>query len=134
MFLYVGTCFFARLHLQRHPLTLEFCAPSLTGLLLLYTLFVLYILYKLYVLLIYIHCVIYVRLLDLFRTVFPCSNGSGRLIMDTGKVHSIKHCHVDVTNYANPINCSCDTPEGGHRKWIHEQGLKTNQGPSAAET
>ena len=57
--------------------------------------------------------------------------------MDTEKVHSIKHCHVDsndVTNYANPINCSCDAPEGGHKKWVHEQGLKTNQGPSAAKT
>ena len=54
--------------------------------------------------------------------------------MDTEKVHSIKHCHVDVTNSANPINCSCDAPEGGHKKWVHEQGLKTNQGPSAAKT
>ena len=54
--------------------------------------------------------------------------------MDTEKVHSIKHCHVDVTNYANPINCCCDGPEGGHKTWVHEQGLKTNQGPSAAKT
>ncbi len=36
--------------------------------------------------------------------VFPYSNGSNRLFMDTEKAHSIKHCHVDVTNYANPIN------------------------------
>jgi hypothetical protein len=70
----------------------------------------------------------------LFRTVFPYRNRSGRLIMDTEKVHSIKHCHVDVTNYANPINCCCDAPEGGHKKWVHEQGLNTNQGPSAAKT
>jgi hypothetical protein len=69
----------------------------------------------------------------LFRTVFPYSNGSVCLIMDTEKVHSIKHFHVDVTNYANAINCSCDAPEVGHRKWVHEQGLKTNQGPSAAK-
>ena len=54
--------------------------------------------------------------------------------MDTEKVHSIKHCHVDVTNYANPINCCCDGPEGGHKTWVHEQGLKTNQGPSSAKT
>ncbi len=70
----------------------------------------------------------------MFRTVFPYRNGSGSLIMDTEKVHSIKHCHIDVTNYPNPINCSCDAPEGGHRKWVHEQGLKTNQDPSAAKT
>jgi hypothetical protein len=74
------------------------------------------------------------RLLDLFRTVFPYRNGSNRLIMDTETAHSIKHCHVDVTNYANPINCCCDGPEGGHKVWVHEQGLRTNQGPTAAKT
>jgi hypothetical protein len=54
--------------------------------------------------------------------------------VDTEKVHSINHCHVDATNYANPINCCCDGPEGGRRKWVHLQGLKTNQGPSSAQT
>jgi hypothetical protein len=33
------------------------------------------------------------RLLELFKSVFPYSNGVNRLIMDTVKVHSIKHCH-----------------------------------------
>ena len=54
--------------------------------------------------------------------------------MDTEKAHSIKHCHVDVANYANPINCGCDGPEGGHKTWVHEQGLRTNQGSSSAKT
>ena len=54
--------------------------------------------------------------------------------MDTEKAHSIKHCHVDVINYSDPLNCSCDGPEGGHKKWVKEQGLKTNQGESAALT
>jgi hypothetical protein len=36
------------------------------------------------------------RLLDLFRTVFPYCNKLNRLTMDTEKVYSIKHCHVDV--------------------------------------
>ncbi len=58
---------------------------------------------------------VYCSLLDLFRTVFPYHNGLNRLFMDTEKVHFIKHCHVDVTNYANLINCSCDAPEGGHK-------------------
>ena len=74
------------------------------------------------------------RLLDLFRTVFPYRNKVNRLIMDTEKVHSIKHCHIDVSNWANPINCCCDGPEGGHKTWVHQQGLKTNQGPSSAQT
>ncbi len=34
------------------------------------------------------------RLLDLFRTVLPNKNKLNRHIMDTEKVHSIKHCHV----------------------------------------
>ncbi len=51
------------------------------------------------------------RPLDLFKTVFPYRHGINRLIMDTEKVHSIKQCHVDVTNYANPLNCCCEGPE-----------------------
>jgi hypothetical protein len=74
------------------------------------------------------------RLLDLFKTVFTYRHGLNRLIMDTEKVHSIKHCHVDVSNYADPLNCSCKGPEGEHKKWVHEQGLRTNQGPSSAKT
>ena len=74
------------------------------------------------------------RLLDLFRTVFPYRNKLNRHIMETEKVHSIKHCHVDVTNYANPMNCCTDGPEGGHKTWVHEQGLRTNQGSSSAKT
>ena len=54
--------------------------------------------------------------------------------MDTEKVHSIKHCHLDVTNFANPINCCCDGPEGGHKTWVHQQGLKTNQSHTSAMT
>ena len=52
--------------------------------------------------------------------------------MDTE--HSVKHCHVDVLGFGNPINCSCDGPEGGHKKWVKQQGLKTNQGETAALT
>lgn len=66
--------------------------------------------------------------------MFPYRNKLNRLIMDTEKVHSIKHCHVDVSNWANPINCCCDGPEGGHKTWVHQQGLKTNQGASSAKT
>ena len=66
--------------------------------------------------------------------MFPYRNKLNRLIMDTEKVHSIKHCHVDVSNWANPINCCCDGPEGGHKTWVHQQGLKTNQGAASAQT
>ena len=73
----------------------------------------------------YIHYTYYIfhhRLFDLFKSVFSLQNKVGCLIMDTEKVHSIKHCHIDVTNFANPINCCCDGPEGGHKTWVHQQG------------
>ena len=67
-------------------------------------------------------------------SAFLMTISDDRHIMDTEKVHSIRHCHIDVTNYANPINCSCDGPEGGHKTWVHDQGLRTNQGTSSAKT
>ncbi len=76
----------------------------------------------------------HIRLFGLFKTFFPYHNGSGRLIMDTEMVHSIKQCHIDVTNFANPINCCCDGSEGGHKAWVHQQGLKTKQGATLAKT
>ena len=70
----------------------------------------------------------------MLRDVFPYTNKKGRLITDSEKVHGIKHSHLDVLNFANPINCSSDGPEGGHKKWVKEQGAKTNQGGTAALT
>ena len=70
------------------------------------------------------------QLLGMFITVFPYKNKKGLLIMDTEKVHSLKHCGVEIANYANPINTSCDGPEGGHKLWVKAQGGNTNQGPS----
>ena len=68
----------------------------------------------------------------MFRTVFPYRNKKGQLIMDTEKVHSIKHCGLEISNYANPINTSCDGPEGGHKLWVKGQGGNTNLGPSVS--
>ena len=72
------------------------------------------------------------RLLDMFRTVFPYKNKTGRLIMDTEKVHSIKHCGVEIANWVNPINTCCDGPEGGHKLWVKGQEGNTNQGSSVS--
>ena len=54
--------------------------------------------------------------------------------MEIEKAHSIKHCHLEVIHFGNLLNCSCDGPEGGHRKWVKLQGAKTNQGETAALT
>ena len=74
------------------------------------------------------------RLLDKFRTVFPYRNKLNRLIMDTEKVHALRHCAMDVLNYGNPINASCDGPEGAHRLHVKGPGMKTNQSAAAAKT
>ena len=78
-----------------------------------------------------------------FATVVPDEDGQ-RSAYDEGQVPvpsrsqtpptPPEHCHVDVANYANPINCSSDGPEGGHKTWVHQQGLRTNQGSSSAKT
>ena len=52
--------------------------------------------------------------------------------MDTEKVHAIKHCGIEITSVSNPLNASCDGPEGGHKLWVKGQGGNTNQGPGAA--
>jgi hypothetical protein len=106
------------------------CALFLSGI----AIIVIIHIFKLIVIIVII--VFLIRLLGLFKAVFLYRNGSNRLIMDTEKVHSIKHCHLDVTNYANPINCSgcCDGPEGGHGKWVHQQGLKTDRESTSAKT
>ena len=61
----------------------------------------------------------------MFISVFPYKNKVGRLIMDTETAHYINRCHIDVLGYCNPINCSCDEPEGDHKRWVKLQGAKS---------
>lgn len=70
----------------------------------------------------------------MFRTVFPYKNKLGKPIMCTEKVHSILHCPSEIINYGNPLNSSCDAPEGSHKIWVKRQGTKTNQGDASART
>ena len=72
------------------------------------------------------------RLLDLFRAVFLDSNKLDLLLMYTESVHSFKYCHVDVTNYANPINCCWDGPEGGQVVGQVAR-LKSKSGPHSCQ-
>ena len=32
------------------------------------------------------------------------------------------------------MNYCCEAPETGHKKWVKQQGLKTNQGPETQQT
>ena len=70
------------------------------------------------------------RLLDMFRTVFPYRNKTGILIMDTEKVHSIIHCWIEICSVANHMNACCEAPD----KAVKRQGGNTNQGLAAAQT
>jgi hypothetical protein len=98
---------------------------------------ILHIIYLIVVILItlIIHKIVFLfRLLNRFKYVFPYCNKVNSLIMDTENVHFIKHCHVDVKNYANPMNCCWYWPKGGHKTWVHQQGLRANQGNTSAQT
>jgi hypothetical protein len=54
--------------------------------------------------------------------------------MATEKVHSVKHTPSDVARYCDHINTSAEAPEKGHKTWVKQQGLKTNQGPEVQLT
>jgi hypothetical protein len=69
------------------------------------------------------------RFLDQCRTVFPLKNSKGCYIMATEKVHSVIHSPNDVARFCHYLNLCCEAPEKGHKIWVGQQGLKTNQGP-----
>ena len=50
------------------------------------------------------------------------------------KVHSVIHTANDATRFCHYLNACCEAPEKGHKKWVGQQGLKTNQGPEVQLT
>ncbi len=66
--------------------------------------------------------------------MFPYVNGNENPLMATGKNHSIRHTPGDVARFCDAINVSCEVPEGGHKAWVKEQGVCTNQGPQVQLT
>jgi len=66
--------------------------------------------------------------------LFPYTNKKGHLIVETEKMHSIKHTPNDIVRWGDTENMSCDGPENNHKKWIKAQGGKTNQGQTANKT
>ena len=55
-------------------------------------------------------------------------------MMATEKVHSVIHTPNDIARFCHYLNCCCEAPETGHKKWVRQQGLKTNQGPETQLT
>jgi hypothetical protein len=58
----------------------------------------------------------------------------GRHIMNNEKNHSMLHAGQDIARWGDLINMFSEAPEGAHKKWIKEQGGKTNQGASSEVT
>ena len=48
-------------------------------------------------------------------------------MMATEKVHSVIHTPNDATRFCHYLNACWDAPEKGHKKWVGQQGLNTNQ-------
>ena len=74
------------------------------------------------------------RFLDQCRIVFPFKNAKGHYMMATEKVHSVIHTANDATRFCHYWNTCCEAPEKGHKKWVGQQGVKTNQGPEVQLT
>ena len=54
--------------------------------------------------------------------------------MATEKVHGMIHNPNDIACYCHYLNSCCEAPETGHKKWVGQQGKKTNQGPEVQLT
>jgi hypothetical protein len=65
------------------------------------------------------------RFLDQCRVVFSFKNSKG---------YSIIHTPNDVAWICHYLNTCCEAPESGHKKYVKQQGLKTNQGPEVQLT
>ncbi len=54
--------------------------------------------------------------------------------MATEKVQSIIDTPNDVAWFCHYLNTCCEAPESGHKNYVKQQGLKTNQGPEVQLT
>ena len=68
------------------------------------------------------------------KEIFPYKNKRDQIIIDTEKMHSIKHVPSDIVKWGNTENTSCEGPETNHKFWVKTQGGKTNQGQTANKT
>jgi len=64
----------------------------------------------------------------------PLYKQKGNSIVETEKMHSIKHVPNDILRYGNTENLNVEGPENLHKEWVKGQGGKTNQGPTSHKT
>jgi len=74
------------------------------------------------------------RFLQRCKELFPYTNKKGNSIVETEKMHSIKHVPNDILRYGNTENLNVEGPENLHKEWVKGQGGKTNQGPTSHKT
>jgi hypothetical protein len=77
---------------------------------------------------------VFFRFLKRCVELFPYKNKIGGLIIATEKMHSIIHAPNDIIRYGDTENMSCEGPETNHKKWVKEQGGKTNQSQTSNST
>ena len=68
------------------------------------------------------------------KELFPYTNKKGNSIIETEKMHSIKHAPNDVLRWGDTENMNVEGPENLHKEWVKAQGGKTNQGPTSHRT
>ena len=78
----------------------------------------------------HIMCLYVFRFLQRCKELFPYTNKKGNSIVETEKMHSIKHVPNDILRYGNTENLNVEGPENLHKEWVKGQGGKTNQGPT----
>ncbi len=74
------------------------------------------------------------RFLQRCKELFPYTNKRGFSIVETEKMHSIKHVPNDILRWGDTENMNVEGPENLHKEWVKGQGGKTNQGPTSHKT
>jgi hypothetical protein len=74
------------------------------------------------------------RFLQRCKELFPYTNKRGFSIVETEKMHSIKHVPNDILRWGDTENMNVEGPENLHKAWVKGQGGKTNQGPTSHKT
>jgi hypothetical protein len=62
---------------------------------------------------------------------FSCFYVHKFYFMATEKVHIVFHPPNDVARFSCYLNHCCEAPKKGDKKWVGQQGGKTNQGPES---
>ena len=74
------------------------------------------------------------QVLEEMRGAVSLQEQRGSLLIETEKLHSVKHAPNDIIPWTDTENMSCEGPETNHKKWVKGQGGKTNQSETSNKT